>query len=128
MAPPARIQIPSYDPTRTLRFIAFGTFMGPILARWNHFLEHRFPLRPSTPAVASAAQKLSSGTAQNVNKAVASSPARGNVSITALAKRVGMDQSFMAPLGVSRPLQRSHFIATDVLSPPIADNFPGLNG
>jgi protein Mpv17 len=117
MAPPARIQIPSYDPTRTLRFIAFGTFMGPILARWNHFLEHRFPLRPSAPAVAAAAQKLSSGTAQNVNKAVTASPARGNVSITALAKRVGMDQAFMAPLGVSPPSAEIAFITTDALSP-----------
>ena len=101
MAPPARIEIPAYDPVRTLRFVAFGTMMGPLLARWNHFLEHQFPLRPSAPAVAAAAQKLTGSTAQNVNKAVSSGPARGNVSIAALAKRVGMDQGVMAPFGVS---------------------------
>jgi len=101
MAPPARIEIPAYDPVRTLRFVAFGTMMGPLLARWNHFLEHQFPLRPSAPAVAAAAQKLTGSTAQTVNKAVSSGPARGNVSIAALAKRVGMDQAVMAPFGLA---------------------------
>ncbi|CAG7851617.1 SubName: Full=Uncharacterized protein {ECO:0000313/EMBL:KIM32774.1} [Serendipita indica DSM 11827] len=94
-APPAPVSIPAYDPVRTVRFIVFGTIMGPALARWNHFLEHRFPLRVSSSNAAK-------GVVANVNKAVGagSSSSQGNVSITALAKRVGMDQAIMAPFGL----------------------------
>ncbi|KAK1229371.1 hypothetical protein PQX77_007548 [Marasmius sp. AFHP31] len=47
--------------------------IGPLIGRWNAFLEHRFPLR-------------SSGS---------------NVSLKALFKRVAADQLFMAPIGLT---------------------------
>ncbi|KAH7330737.1 hypothetical protein B0J17DRAFT_580079 [Rhizoctonia solani] len=64
---------PKYDPVRTLRFFAFGTTMGPIIGRWNVFLEKAFPLR-------------SLG---------------GKVSMAALGKRVAADQIVMAPIGLT---------------------------
>jgi hypothetical protein len=74
--------------------------MGPILARWNHFLEHRFPLRPGSSSTKAGAA-AGSHVVDNVQKAVQGGQSNlGNVSITALAKRVGMDQAVMAPLGV----------------------------
>ncbi|KAI0359173.1 hypothetical protein OH77DRAFT_1395873 [Trametes cingulata] len=68
-----------YDIPRTLRFFAFGFGMGPVIGRWNFFLERNFPLRP-----------------------VRTSPTDpGKVSIRALARRVGADQLFMAPIGLA---------------------------
>ncbi|CDO72443.1 hypothetical protein BN946_scf184977.g144 [Trametes cinnabarina] len=64
-----------YDIPRTLRFFAFGFGMGPVIGRWNFFLERHFPLR-----------SLGSNT--------------GKVSVRALARRVGADQLFMAPIGL----------------------------
>ncbi|EJT97946.1 hypothetical protein DACRYDRAFT_24860 [Dacryopinax primogenitus] len=64
-----------YDPFRTLRFFAFGFGMGPLLGRWNMFLEHTFPLR-------SVGGKIST------------------VSMSSLAKRVICDQIIMAPVGL----------------------------
>ena len=52
--------------------------MGPILGRWNLFLEKNFPLRAVTGRIPSAA----SGRGD-----------RGNVSLKALGKRVLADQS-----------------------------------
>ncbi|KAI0639179.1 hypothetical protein C8Q77DRAFT_1046186 [Trametes polyzona] len=66
-----------YDIPRTLRFFAFGFGMGPVIGRWNFFLERHFPLRP----------------------AGGSNP--GKVSLRALARRVGADQLFMAPIGLA---------------------------
>jgi len=66
---------PLYDIARTARFFAFGVGMGPLLGRWNRFLEHRFPLR-----------------------GIATS---NRVSISALGKRVAADQLFMAPIGLA---------------------------
>jgi len=124
--PPARTKeaVPSYDPVRTLRFVAFGTFMGPILARWNHFLEHRFPLRPSSLTPPAATPKPGAGdgrTAQSVQNATGPVASRGNVSLTALTKRVGMDQTIMAPLGVGGlPYLRSiHRQLTFSIPPPL---------
>jgi len=65
---------PAYDWARTARFFAFGTVMGPIIGRWNKVLELAFPLR---------------------------TPNRPRVNPIALAKRVGSDQIFMAPLGIA---------------------------
>ena len=48
---------------------------GPLIGRWNFFLERNFPLRP-----------VESRT--------------GNVSVKALSKRVAADQLIMAPIGV----------------------------
>ncbi|KAG8754843.1 hypothetical protein FRC14_004607 [Serendipita sp. 396] len=98
--------IPAYDPVRTVRFIIFGTMMGPFLARWNHFLERRFPLRPSNPnevrAVMGApiVQNVQSAMIKRAGAPTATSGRSGNVSLAALAKRVGMDQACMAPFGL----------------------------
>jgi len=62
-----------YDLVRTLRFAAFGVSMGPIIGRWNKFLEHAFPLRS----------------------------ARGKVRLPSLLKRVAADQTLMAPVGMA---------------------------
>jgi protein Mpv17 len=106
LGPPASVPIPAYDPIRTVRFVVFGTMMGPLLARWNHFLEHRFPLRPlSTQAAASKHVAKGAGApVENVQRIMLSSTGgttSNKVSITALAKRVAADQACMAPLGVS---------------------------
>ncbi|KAI0786034.1 hypothetical protein C8Q75DRAFT_299481 [Abortiporus biennis] len=69
----ARNERRPYDFVRTLRFFAFGFGMGPLIGRWNFFLERHFPLRRST----------------------------GNVSIPQLTKRVASDQLFMAPIGLA---------------------------
>jgi len=66
-----------YDFIRTLRFFAFGFAMGPLIGRWNFFLERNFPLR------------------------LASAPTKGNVSIPQLTKRVASDQLMMAPIGLA---------------------------
>ncbi|RPD81770.1 hypothetical protein L226DRAFT_451219 [Lentinus tigrinus ALCF2SS1-7] len=66
---------PRYDILRTLRFFAFGFGMGPVIGRWNFFLEHNFPLR--------------------------SIGGSGKVSLRALARRVGADQFLMAPVGLA---------------------------
>ncbi|RDX56102.1 hypothetical protein OH76DRAFT_1460747 [Lentinus brumalis] len=66
---------PRYDIPRTLRFFAFGFGMGPLIGRWNFFLERHFPLRPVGGS--------------------------GKVSLRALARRVGADQLFMAPIGLA---------------------------
>ncbi|KZP32199.1 hypothetical protein FIBSPDRAFT_723018 [Athelia psychrophila] len=65
-----------YDLARTFRFFCFGFTLGPIIGKWNVFLERRFPLR----TIAGSA---------------------GKVSARALSKRVGMDQLVMAPAGVA---------------------------
>lgn len=59
-----------WDLARTSRFFAFGVGMAPILAEWNKWIEHRFPLRSSIGAVTGA----------------------GKVSLAALGKRVAVDQ------------------------------------
>jgi len=61
-----------------MRFFVFGVGMGPLIGRWNLFLERHFPLR-----------------VQSSRNAIA-----GKVSIPALAKRVGADQLLMAPTGL----------------------------
>lgn len=63
-----------YDPLRTLRFFCFGFGLGPVIGRWNFFLESTFPLRTTGRT--------------------------GNVSLKALSKRVAADQLFMAPMGL----------------------------
>jgi len=67
------LHVKRYDPVRTLRFAIFGASLGPLLGRWNAFLERALPLR-------------STG---------------GHVSLPSLAKRVGADQLFMAPIGLT---------------------------
>ncbi|EJF66498.1 hypothetical protein BD309DRAFT_894874 [Dichomitus squalens] len=66
-----------YDIPRTLRFFAFGVGMGPLIGRWNFFLERNFPLR-----------SIGSGNT-------------GKVSLRALARRVGADQLIIAPFGLA---------------------------
>jgi len=65
-----------YDVSRTFRFFCFGFGMGPLIGRWNTFLEHRFPSRIGTAC-------------------------RRKVSLTSLAKRVSCDQLIMAPIGLA---------------------------
>jgi len=72
-----------FDLQRTLRFAAFGIGMGPILGRWNLFLEKNFPLRAVAGRIPSAGRGD-----------------RGNVSLKALGKRVLADQSVGAPIGL----------------------------
>ncbi|GJE87794.1 Mpv17/PMP22 family protein [Phanerochaete sordida] len=67
-----------FDFARTARFFAFGLGMGPIIGRWNLFLERNFPLR--MPSFGGR---------------------QGNVSLKALGKRVAADQILMAPVGLA---------------------------
>ncbi|WFD33179.1 hypothetical protein MSPP1_004237 [Malassezia sp. CBS 17886] len=64
---------PGWDPHRSARFLAFGVGMAPILAEWNHFIEHRFPLRSLS----------------------------GRVVFGALLRRVAVDQLVFAPFGLA---------------------------
>ncbi|PKI82799.1 hypothetical protein MVES1_003535 [Malassezia vespertilionis] len=61
-----------WDLHRSARFLAFGTGMAPLLAEWNKFIEHGFPIK---------------------NK-------RGAVVASGLARRVLMDQLAFAPFGL----------------------------
>ncbi|KAI0085617.1 hypothetical protein BDY19DRAFT_430348 [Irpex rosettiformis] len=70
----------NFDYARTVRFFAFGVAMGPIIGRWNFFLERHFPLRKSM---------VLKGHLQE-----------SKVSMKALAKRVAADQLLMAPAGL----------------------------
>lgn len=84
--------------------------MGPILSKWNHFLEVTFPLRPKVSSFARSLPTVVNGkpiTAAGAVGLKGSAPIipgissrTGGVSITALAKRVGCDQAVMAPTGV----------------------------
>ncbi|KAH9947649.1 hypothetical protein B0H21DRAFT_737414 [Amylocystis lapponica] len=65
-------QSKGYDIPRTLRFFAFGFGTGPLIGRWNFFLERHFPLR------------LQGGTT-------------GKVSIPALSKRLAV---FIGSMGL----------------------------
>ncbi|KAF9647487.1 hypothetical protein BDM02DRAFT_2661218 [Thelephora ganbajun] len=69
-----------YDPARTIRFFIFGFGMGPLIGRWNTFLERRFPLRIGRPS------KLTNSS---------------RASIVGLTKRVSSDQLLMAPTGLA---------------------------
>ncbi|KZT06761.1 uncharacterized protein LAESUDRAFT_678725 [Laetiporus sulphureus 93-53] len=68
-----------YDLPRTMRFFLFGFAMGPVIGRWNFFLERHFPLR------------FQSTTPNGI----------GKVDIRALSKRVAADQLIMAPIGLA---------------------------
>ena len=63
----------AWDWERSGRFLAFGVGMAPLLAEWNRFIEFRFPLRS----------------------------AAGVVRLSALAKRVAVDQIAFAPFGLA---------------------------
>jgi len=76
--PPRGGEHPRFDFIRTARFFAFGLGMGPIIGRWNLFLERNFPLR--APSFGGR---------------------QGNVSLKALGKRVAADQILMAPIGLA---------------------------
>lgn len=78
---------------RTLRFAAFGTAMGPLIGKWLHILDVKFPLAP--------AAKAAKGAAGAAGAFAPPSKARQGVQ---LAKRVLADQAVAAPVGVSRQL------------------------
>jgi hypothetical protein len=64
-------------------------FLGPIMGRWNRYLEHKFPLR--------------------------SQAGKSTASFTALSKRVAADQLVMAPIGV-RPATGCTYVQTLTLA------------
>ncbi len=70
---------------------------GPVIGRWNQFLEKQFPLRSLTNiAPLAAGVKIGKGAG-----AMQAAPiGLGQVSGMAVAKRVAADQLFMAPFGV----------------------------
>lgn len=74
---PADLHQTRYDVSRTFRFFCFGFGMGPLIGRWNSFLEHRFPLKKMNPTRTT------------------------KVSLSSLTKRVSCDQLFMAPIGLA---------------------------
>lgn len=86
--------------------------MGPLLSKWNHFLEVTFPLRPKVSGYTPSLPNVISGKSITASGAVgvkgtapilpSTSSATENVSISALAKRVGCDQVIAAPIGVRR--------------------------
>jgi len=86
--------------------------MGPILSKWNHFLEFTFPLRPkvsgyarSLPTVINGKPITAAGAVgvKGTTPVLPGTPSTTvNVSISALAKRVGCDQAVFAPTGVRR--------------------------
>lgn len=77
-----------YDPVRSARFFVFGAGMAPILAEWNKFIEHRFPLKSTSVASTGAAAAASSARTAVKHAAVAA----GKTSLKAWAKRVAVDQ------------------------------------
>ncbi|THG98509.1 hypothetical protein EW145_g7417 [Phellinidium pouzarii] len=103
---------PKFDPQRTLRFFTFGFAMGPLIGRWNKFLEHRFPLQAASSATRrglntfsplSSGVQFGSGNPGSVGAGAAVGVRIGrapNVSGFAVAKRVAADQLIMAPLGL----------------------------
>ena len=86
------------------------------IGKWNHFLEHRFPLRtppPASPYVPMDKIKVESPTKTSVRRPLTGLPrnpslppgsavglggAQGPVSFAALGKRLACDQLFMYPL------------------------------
>jgi len=54
MSAAAGAPIPDWDFARTLRFAMFGFSLGPLIEKWNRFLENRFPLRPVAEVFAQA--------------------------------------------------------------------------
>ncbi|KAL5518588.1 hypothetical protein ACEPAH_271 [Sanghuangporus vaninii] len=97
-----------YDVQRTLRFFTFGFAMGPVLCRWNKFLEMRFPLRapPPKPGIGTFSP-LSAGIQIGTTSPHMLAPLNvpigqiPRVSGLAVAKRVAADQLFMAPIGLA---------------------------
>ncbi|KAI5119930.1 hypothetical protein M0805_000895 [Coniferiporia weirii] len=97
-----------YDPQRTLRFFTFGFAMGPLIGRWNKFLELRFPLRKasSRPGL-NAFSPLASGVQFGAGAASPTSAVGVRIgrapgaSGLAVAKRVAADQLLMAPFGLA---------------------------
>lgn len=105
--PPAPNPIPSYDPQRTLRFLAFGTMMGPFLAKWNHFLEVTFPLRASTAASAAsnAVSKLGPGAVKGGNAALPSKIGDKPITASGAVGRAGTVNAVAAPVASSASQQ-----------------------
>lgn len=62
-----------WDAARTGRFLVFGAGMAPLLAEWNQFVEHRFPIKS----------------------------AAGTMVWSGLLRRVLVDQIGFAPIGLA---------------------------
>ncbi|PWN50275.1 hypothetical protein IE53DRAFT_411034, partial [Violaceomyces palustris] len=81
--------VQGWDWARSTRFLAFGMGMAPLLAEWNKWIEHRFPLRQrSLPASPSTVSSLASKPSDIPSKMIGI----GKVSLRALGKRVAVDQ------------------------------------
>ncbi|KAK9899617.1 hypothetical protein P389DRAFT_139857 [Cystobasidium minutum MCA 4210] len=105
--------VPSWDIDRTLRFAMFGFSIGPMIEKWNRFLEYRFPLRPvaevfegpthEDPNSPAFIEKLKRDAEKEGFKTVAmpNTGQPGQISIYALFQRVFADQLFMAPIGLA---------------------------
>ncbi|KAL9931484.1 hypothetical protein V8E36_009649 [Tilletia maclaganii] len=65
-APGTAAQSSGWDFARSARFLTFGVGMAPILAEWNHLIEHRFPLRTSSSPTSSSAVASASASASTV--------------------------------------------------------------
>ncbi|KAH8927219.1 hypothetical protein BT69DRAFT_1278209 [Atractiella rhizophila] len=113
-----------FDFERSFRFLTFGCSMGPLIGKWNEYLEYRFPLRPPSisplipqaPKGQTGKQSVNANDFKSAEKAVKDfmkqqeewekeqEKERGRekeVSYKQLGKRVFADQMFMAPLGLA---------------------------
>jgi len=90
---------PTYDIARTLRFFTFGFGMGPLIGRWNKFLDWKFPLRlTSAQSSSSSAYHARTLGARYESRLPPVGPSSNGM---AVMKRVAADQLFMAPIGLA---------------------------
>ncbi|KAM0749331.1 hypothetical protein T439DRAFT_290643, partial [Meredithblackwellia eburnea MCA 4105] len=109
-------------PAQTLRFLIFGSGIGPLAGMWNRYLEHNFPIREvvvrdavaldyvkidSTPKMTQTEIPITdvkhrrTASGRLIEPLVLVEPAAvplPNISPYLLAKRLAMDQIFMAPI------------------------------
>lgn len=94
--------VPRYDIQRTLRFFTFGFAMGPVIGRWNKFLETRFPLRvPTTQSFSPLSGGVQFGRTAPAAPLYSPIGQMPRTSGVAVAKRVAADQLIMAPIGLA---------------------------
>ncbi|KAM0750768.1 hypothetical protein T439DRAFT_325825 [Meredithblackwellia eburnea MCA 4105] len=108
-----------YDIERTLRFLIFGSSVGPLAGAWNKFLEVTFPLKPTS---GSAPTKMKSvkvdevpipglkippgaklergGPAMSEKERGGPGQKEAGISWVAIGKRVAADQFIMAPISL----------------------------
>jgi len=95
---------PKYDPLRTLQFFTFGFGMGPLIGRWNKFLEARFPLRLRSASFSPLSAGVRIGPEPLVPVGEIGIPigvAAHQIRPLAVLQRVACDQLIMAPVGLA---------------------------